>query len=232
MFEQKNPPFLVIPVASERAYAFPETAGYNHHRMTQEKTLISYGDGWIFPVPAKKKEFITESPLMLLRNIGGVTAESSTSRSGYAHQFVGNDGKEPEYVYKQSLFKDDTGEDWMLIADTVDVIWLQFSIKYQFLGDAGTDAIEYQYGKLIIMNMVIVKDIAPSLNRKADIPELHDIQYRVSDRQVLGSDWSMADTNTRQYLSNLLVDRGLDRYREAVDYALLRAGFPEGTGDR
>ena len=230
MFEQNRPPFLVMPVASERAYAFPEDAGYRHHPLTQDKMLISFGDGWTFPVSVKKKDLITESPLMLLRNIGKVTAESSTSRSGYAHQFIRNDGKEPEHKYIINLFNSGADDEWMLIADSVDAIWLQFSIKYQFLGASGTDAIEYQYGKLIIMKMMIMKDVAPSLDRKADIPDMHDMQYRVCDQQVFSTGWSMADTNTRQHLSTLLAERKLERYQESVDYALIQAGFPKSTG--
>ena len=228
MFDIKHPPFLVVPAEMNHVNDFPESAGYRHHPFSKDKMLLSYGEGWTFPISVKKKELLSEPPLMLVRNVGGVTSESSTARSGYAHQFVSDEGGEPECLYRRNIFGGGPEDEWMLVPGTVDAVWLQFSSKYQFLGE-GSDSIEYQYGKMIILRLEIETDAAPSMDRKADIPEMRDIQYRVCDRQVCSTSWSMADNSTLEFLSKMLSERSLDGYYGAVKTALLRAGFSEGA---
>ena len=224
MFDFAHPPFLVFSIDDQNIKIFPEKEGYIHHPFTDGKTLVSYGGGWTFPVPVKKKAILTEPPMILVKNTGGVTSESSRARSGYAHQFVNEDGSDPECIYKCSVFQE-IPDEWMFIADTVSAVWLQFTSQNQYLGDTGADMLTYQYGKMIITKLTVVRDIAPRMDRKADIPEMHDMQYRVSDRPVFSINWNMTDRNTSQYLSEELSSRTLDRYQKAVEISLLRAGF-------
>ncbi|MCL2125757.1 MAG: hypothetical protein FWH33_07190 [Oscillospiraceae bacterium] len=224
MFDLKHPPILVVPIANQHTASFPEKAGYRQHELLDGKTLLSFGDGWTFPVPVRKKAMLSEPPMLLVKNTGGVTSESSRARSGYAHQFVDENGSDPECVYRCSIFTD-IPDEWMFISDTVNAIWLQFTSQNQYLGDDAADMIAYQYGKLIIMNLSIVTDIAPSMDRKADIPEMHDIQYRVCDRQVFNTSWNITDRDTGSFLAESLTAQTLERYRSAVDIALARAGY-------
>ena len=225
MFDEKRPPILVIPLASQHIREFDKHSGFHNHPYMNNNMLVSFGDGWTFPVSVRKKDLISEPPLMLVRNSGGVTSESSRSRSGYAHHFVREDGSEPDSVRKLDIFHKKTDEEWMLIPDTVNVVWLQFTTQNQYLGNEGSDMIQYQYGRLIILNLRIVVDVAPSLDRKADIPEMHDMQYRVKDQQLFNTSWSMTDIDSASHLSDILTECSLDRYKDAVDIALHRAGF-------
>ena len=224
MFDIHHPPILVVPVAAQHIYDFSEKAGYHNHLFFDNKVLLSYGDGWTFPVPARKKTVLTEPPMLLVRNKGGVTSESSRARSGYAHQFINDNGSEPVCFYERSIFSE-APDEWMFINDSVNVIWLQSTTQNQYLGGEGSDMLLYQYGKLIIMKLAIVMDVAPSLDRKADITDMRDIQYRVSDQQIFNTSWNMTDRDTKQHLTQVLSERGLDCFQNATEISLLRAGY-------
>ena len=225
MFSSSHPPLLVLPVSPEMAANFPKDRGYNQHPLDDKTLALSYMSGWTFPLSIEQREHIKATPLLLVRNKGGVTSEGSTFIKGYAHSFIRSDGQPPESVYNQAIFLDKPNEKWMLVPDRVNVVWLQCGYKNQYLGDLGNDMEKYHYGKLMILNYTIEMDIAPRLDRKADVLQMREIQYRVHDKQLLNASWSRVDDTTQEYLYTLLSEHGLEGYKETVSEALHRAGF-------
>ena len=221
MFHLNRPPFLVLPLAKEHSDVFPESAGYLHHPFDEKRILISHSEGWTVPVSVSQSKCIDEAYLMV-RNKGGITSEGSSFLNGYAHQFVASEGQEPEALH-HVVFSETPDEEWMLIEDTVDAIWMQYGYKNQVLG--GSESMRIRYGKLIIFRMSIEEDWGPSLDRRADIPEMHNRQLRVRETQLLNTGWSVMDQDTWEYLGPFLKERGLDKYHDAIYTASVRAGY-------
>ncbi len=53
---------------------------------------------------------------------------------------------------------------------------------------------------------------------------MHNIQYRVNERQLLYEDWSVVNQNPMVYLGSILEAKGLSVYKEAVRKSLEVAG--------
>jgi hypothetical protein len=227
MFSLTTPPWLVLSVDSKTAAALPAADGYNHHPVKDGQTLVSFASGWTFQVPAKLKAALTGPPLLLVRNKGAITASGGTSQKGYAHQFLRDDGNEPEYLSKLRLFDDKPDDEWLLVPKQVNAVWLQYGYKNQHLSGSSSEIIRYQYGKLIIFRLAIEEDEAPTMNRKADIPGAHDMQYRVRGRQILNTSWSLVDQDTKDHIDTILKERWLDNCANAVNIALSRSGYKE-----
>ena len=228
MFDSHHPPLLTLLMNKAQALNFPEERGYVHHPVAEDQVALCYGEGWTFPVSVEQKRFITESlPLLLVRNKGGVTSEGSTFLKGYAHQFIRSNGQEPEYLMEKEIFPDSPDVKWMLIPNQVNMIWLQYGYKNQHLGGSGYDTQEFHYGKIMIRELTVVEDISPRLDRKADVANMHNIQYRVFDNQILNTSWNSEESETSIRLQEILASRGLYDYQEAVSIALKRAGYTE-----
>ena len=224
MFDPHRPPFLVIPFDKQNAHSFPESAGYIHHPFDESRILVSHGEGWTFPVSVAQHA-IPKRPLLLVRDKGGVTSEGSSSLKGYAHQFVDAAGNPPAVAHNQAIFSELPDDEWMLIESTVDVIWMQYGYKNQYLGEAGTESMRIRYGKLIILRLTIEEDLGPSLDRRADMREMHNRQYRVCETPILNTAWSVMDKDTWEYLGPFLKDHGLAKYHDAIYTASERAGY-------
>jgi len=212
-----------LSVDKRQADFFNKDARYCLHPFLENNMLVSCVDGWTFPF--KTKEFLPGPPMLMVRNKGGVTSESSTVRKGYAHQFVNEQGEDAECIYKRAIFPEAPDIEWMLVPHTVNAVWLQYGDKSQYLGEKGYDILKQQFGKLIIFRMTVDLDIAPCMDRKADITELHDHQYRVRSTQLLNTSWSISDQDSQAHLFALLAERRLEKYQRAVAAALARAGF-------
>ena len=224
MFNSIHPPILVLLMTTEQAAYFPAKDGYIHHALGDDQVALCHREGWTFSVSAEQRQFITRKPMLLVKNSGGVTSEGSTFLKGYANQFVDDEGKEPEYDLKRAMFPDEQQAEWMMVSDKVNVIWLQYGYKNQHLGLAH-DEQENHYGKLMIRSLTVMEDFAPRFDRKADIVEMHSMQYRVYDRLLLDMSWNRTDGSSLQQIQELLHSRKLDNYRDAVNVALQRAGF-------
>ncbi|MCL1828903.1 MAG: hypothetical protein FWG32_05345 [Oscillospiraceae bacterium] len=228
MFSSKCPPLLVLPTDPQTEAYFPADKGYCIHPLNESLKLVSYRDGWTLPLPAQEKKVTTEAPLLLVRNKGGVTSQSSTIIKGYAHQFVKDDGKAPVPLYKQAIFPDEPEDEWLLIPNTVNVVWLQYGFSNQPLGsDLAVDTEMCHYGKILILKLLTEEDRAPRLDKKAEYANMHDRQYRVRDMQLFSINWSLINRNVRQFIFEQLSVRDMEMYAPAVDVALSRAGLPD-----
>ena len=225
MFDPSCPPLLVLLMKPDQVASFPESDGYIHHPISESQVALCYREGWTFPVTPDRMKLITGRPLMLVRDRGGVTSEGSTFLKGYANQFVNDCGGTPGFEEKLAIFNEGPQDEWMLVPCNVNVIWLQYGYKYQFLGGSGHERQEFHYGKLMIRELTVVEDYAPRFDRKADIAAMHSKQFRVHDHQLLDTSWNRADGGTLQQIQELLLSRGLNVYLKAVEAALMRAGL-------
>lgn len=225
MFDSSYPPLLVQPITMQHFTLFPTHEGYFVHPLDGEQALVGYKDGWTFPLSLLQQKFISKAPLLLVRNEGRITTSGSTFDKGYAHQFCREDGQAPISLLQQAIFPEEASADWMLVADSVVMIWLQYGYKVQYCGDSGFDMERHYYGKLLIRNFVIQEDFAPKLDKKADIVGSAK-QYRVASREIYNSSWNVKDRDPAKHLDEILIANDLTQYRPALMVAYKRATTP------
>ena len=224
MFELSCPPLLFQQIDKEHIRFFPSEAGYQIHPLSESQILVGYRNGWTFPLSVEQQKCVSTEPILLVRNSGGVTTSSGTTIKGYAHEFCQGNGQDPVCLYKQKLFPEQPDVDWMLIQDTVTMIWFQYGNKNQHLGDSGFVERIY-YGKLLIRKFSVKDDIAPGFDKKADDISYSGKQFRVESHHIYLGGWNVAtdDDSVADYLHTLLSSNHLDRYANTVTTALKRA---------
>jgi hypothetical protein len=224
MFDVNHPPLMVMPVTSDQIQLLPESEGFLLHRVAEDEVYACYKTGWTFPIYVETKSSFTGIPLLLVRDKGRVTAEGSAFLKGYAHRFVLDNGQPPNIAPNSRIFPNDKHSNWLLVPGYVNVVWLQYG--YRGRTAEGPVAIQEQTdsGKLLILRLEVVKDSAPRLDKKADIPEMHNIQYRVNERQLFYENWSVINQDPMVYLGKLLDEKGLPLFKDAVRKALEVAG--------
>ena len=227
MFDSAQPPLMVFSMTPEQAGHFPVSDGFVHHPISESRILVCYKTGWTFPVSVQNREFITEAPYLFVRNKGQVTSQGSTFLKGYGHQVVNDAGREPDCFLKHAVLPDNPDVEWMLVQNKVNMIWLQYGYKNQYLESGYSDMIKYHYGKLMIIKLSIEEDTVPRIDKKADIAGAHDKQYRVCDQHVYKTNWHLVDQDPVNYLFEQLSLNDLDRYKDAVRVTMLRAGYEE-----
>ena len=223
MFNPSRPPLLVQPINKEHVDLFPAEAGYEIHSFSEDQVLVGYRSGWTFPLSPSQQKCVSIAPILMVRNSGGITTSSSTTTKGYAHQFCQENGQEPVCLYEHSIFSDQNN--WMLIQDSVTMIWLQYGNQSQYyLGESGSHMDRIHYGKLLIRKFDVKEDIAPGFDKKADDISFNAKQLRVESNQIYLGGWSVAtDDVAEDYLHTLLSSNQLARYINAVTLALKRA---------
>ena len=224
MFELSRPPLLVQLIDKEQSSFFPSDAGYQVHPLSEKQVMVGYRSGWTFPLSVQQQKCVSAAPIFLVRNSGGITTSSGTTIKGYAHEFCQENGGEPLCLYKQKLFPEQPDVDWMLIQDTVTMIWFQYGNKNQHLGDSGFMERIY-YGKLLIRKFSVRDEIAPGFDKKADDISHSAKQFRVESHHIYLGGWNVTtdDDSVANYLHTLLSSNHLDRYTNAVTVALRRA---------
>lgn len=229
MFNPSHPPLLVQPIRMGHMHStlFPYHEGYCVNYLDEVQALISYKDGWTFPLSSQQHRFVSEPPQLMVKNAGGITSASSTVTKGYAHQFCEEDGTELVNQRWEAVFPDQPEIKWMLIPNSITMIWLQFGNKNQYCGQYGSDIERIYYGKLLIRKFSIEEDFSPRLGKDAADPFLSAKQYRVHSHQVYHEDWSITDQDANSYICKLLTHHNLERYQTAVLIALKRAGCPD-----
>jgi hypothetical protein len=220
MFTSSRPPLLVMLVPSGQASLFPQSDGYDAQRFDEKYTIVSYKDGWYFPLSVAQQKIATEPPMLLVRSKGRLTTEGSTFKKGYSHQFCKEDGSDPESAYKVALFSDQPGVEWMLIQNSVTMVWFQYGDKSQYLGESGSDIERINYGKLIIRKFLVEQDYEPKLDKNADHFDLSAKLYRVSSVDFYEKEWSITDQDAEKYLHELLSADGVERFLPSVKAAL------------
>lgn len=225
MFNSLQPPMLVHPIAMRHSTLFPSHEGYCVHFLDEEQALVSYKDGWAFPLSVQQQRFVSGRPFLLLKESGCITSSGSTFSKGYAHQFCQENGREAIFFKRQAIFPDQPDTMWMLIPNTVTMIWLQYGNKNQYCGDSGYEMERIYYGKLLIRSFIIEEDFAPKMGKDAADPVLCAKQYRVYGKQVFMNNWSLKDKDTHEYLTEILRRENLEQYQTAVTIALKRAGY-------
>ena len=223
MFNSSRPPLLVQPITAHHFTLFPTHEGYTIHPIDSNLSLVSYKQGWTIPLSLQMQAFVTEEPLLLVRDKGGVTSGGSTSSKGYAHQFCNGDGSPVKPFLKSALFPDKPKEEWMLVRGSASIVWLQYGSKTQFLGSSGHQTTRNDYGKLLIRDFTIREAFAPRLDRASDIASAGEKQYRVESHKAFADNWSLTDGDTAAYLEKKLSEHQLDHYWPAVNIALKRA---------
>lgn len=216
---------LVQPISLQHATLFPSHEGYCIHFLDETQALVSYKDGWTFPLSSHQQRFISAPPLLLLKESGCITSASSTVTKGYAHHFCQDDGTEPVVLSVQAIFPDQPDDKWMLIPNTITMIWLQYGNKDQYCGASSYEIERIYYGKLLIRKFDIEEDFAPRLGKDAADPVLNAKQYRVHSQQLYNGNWSLTDQDANDYLKGVLSSQTLERYQTAVTIALKRAGY-------
>jgi hypothetical protein len=224
MFDVNHPPLMVMPVSSAQTKLLPPGEGYILHRAADDEVYACYKSGWTFPLSIEARGLFKDKPLLLIRDKGRVTAEGNAFLKGYAHRFVLDNGMSPDIAPNGRVFPDDKHSNWLLVPEYVNVVWLQYGYNSRTAVGPVTYHDQTDYGKLMILRLEIVVDHAPRLDKKADIPEMHNIHYRVNERQLLYEDWSVDNQNPMNYLSALLKKKGLAVYEEAVRKSLEVAG--------
>ena len=223
MFDSSSPPLLVQPVATDHITLFPPHDGYNIHPYDDKFNFVSYKRGWTIPLSLQMQSLVTEEPLLLVRNKGGITSSGSTSVSGYAHHFCNKDATPLDPYLKLSIFQERPSEEWMLVRNSTTIIWLQYSCKTQFIGSAGNSTIHFYYGKLLIRDFHIRQDFEPRLNRASDIITNGEKLYRVESSTIFSDNWGLTDEDTAEYLEKKLTDNALSRFWPTVGSALKTA---------
>ena len=229
MFDSSRPPLLVQPIEMRNFTLFPTHEGYVIHPIDNDKAIASYKLGWTFPLSVQMQALTTELPLLLVRDKGRITSSGSTFEKGYAHQFCREDGQPPEVHQRLNIFPDKPSQEWMLIRDSVTVIWLQYSSKTQYLGGLGQDMEHHYGGKLLIRNFVIQQAHAPRLDKASDIATAGEKQYRVESSTIFEHSWDLMDQDAVVYLQETLSANGISCYQDAVVTALNRAMQPRAT---
>lgn len=228
MFDSLWPPMLVQPIDMKSTHItlFPPHEGYCVNFLDEKQALVSYKDGWTLPLSGFMQKFVSDPPLLLVKDSGRVTTASSTVTKGYAHQFCHDDGTELVFQNTAAIFLDQPDDKWMLVPDNITMIWLQHGSKIQYCGEYGYDIERINYGKLLIRKFVIEEDFAPILGKDAATPVSSAKQYRVHSHQIYKDDWSLIDKDVNRYLNEVLISQKLERYQTAVSIALKRAGYP------
>ena len=223
MFDSSRPPLLVQPIVTRNLTLFPTHEGYNLHPIENDMILISYKHGWTFPLSVQMQALISKEPLLLVRDKGGITSGGSYTEKGYAHQFCREDGRAPSIHMRLNLFPERPSEEWMLIQNSITIIWVQYNSTTQYLGDEGHD-MEHNYnGKLIIRDFVIKKAFAPRIDKASDIDTKREKQYRVESKTIFDHSWELKDEDPALYLEKTLAANDLERYNPSVATALKRA---------
>jgi hypothetical protein len=223
MFDSKRPPFLVQMIKMPQASLFPPQEGYDTQFFEDDLVLVSFRDGWTFPMSARQQAHVTFLPLLLLKNVGGLTASGSNFDKGYAHQFCGLDGKEPECAYMHTVFHDQPDQKWMLVKNNVAMVWFQYGNTNEYLGEVGQAIETNYYGKILIREFHIKETGAPRFDKYADRDNTGNKLFFVESKQVLNIDWAIKDQDSDKYLTELLGQHGLSVYNDAVLAALQRA---------
>ena len=223
MFDSSRPPLLVLLIPVQQLPLFTESEGYNAHYFSADHILISYKEGWSFPLSLQQQKFATEPPLLLVRSKGRITTAGGTFNKGYSHQFCNEDGGAPSYLYQRELFDDQPGANWMFVQNTITMVWLQYGNTNQYLGEAGSDIERTYYGKLIIRKFLVDLDYAPRLDKNADNSSLCAKLYRVESSDFFNQSWTAIDQAPEAYLNSALRAAGLDRFAPAVKAALKQA---------
>jgi hypothetical protein len=212
MFDSQRPPLLVLPVACEYASCFSEDDGYSSHLLYDDLALIGHKEKWILPLSAEQRRVITDVPLIMVKNSGGVTSGTSTSKKGYAHVFCDEAGSEPAPVYRK--------DEWMLIRDSITMIWFQYGEKMQFVGDSGNDSERFYYGKLLIRKFDIKESIAPGFDKKADVLAASAMLLRVEPTQIYSGGWNINNDDPQKCLIEIIAANRLTHYQNMVKTAL------------
>lgn len=226
MFNSSNPPLLVQFANTQQITVFSQHEGYNIHFLSADKSLVSYREGWTFPLSVHQRNYITDPPLLMVKNKGRLTTSGSTFNKGYAHQFCDENGREPDALYQMEIFPDQPGVKWMLVKNTVVMIWLQYGNKNQYCGDSSFDMERIYYGKLIIRKFVIEEDYAPRLDKEADNTDSCSKQYRIDSHDLYNESWNTSTKEPETVLQELLADKNLERFAPAVMTALKKANTP------
>ena len=220
MFDSYRPPLLVQPVAKDYVSLFSPHEGYAVHYLHDDLILVGYKDGWLLPVSPQQQAYITDAPLLMVKNSGSVTSRTSTTTKGYAHVFCQDDGTQPDALYKLKIFPHESDIEWMLINERVTMIWFQYGEKLQFLGGSGHETERFHYGKLLIRNFEIKENVAPGFDKKADIHSASAKLKRVESTQVFSSGFNVNNDDPKQHLIKLLSEHNLKRFQEPVSKAL------------
>ena len=223
MFDSSHPPLLVIPTAARHYTSFPSHEGYVFHPVDDDRALVCYKKGWTIPLSVQMQAIITEAPLLLVRDKGRITSSGSTTDKGYAHQFSHINGQPPEVYLQKAIFPDRPSEEWMLIRNSVTVVWLQYNSKTQYLGSLGHDMEHHYTGKLLIRDFVIKQSYAPRLDRASDVANAGEMQYRVESRTIFEHNWDLTDQDTDVYLEKVLSENDLVPFKPSVMIALNRS---------
>ena len=220
MFASSRPPLLVLLIPVQQMSLFPQSEGYDTHYFSADHILVNYKDGWFFPLSVTQQKLVTSPPMLLVRSKGRVTTEGGTFKKGYAHQFCSEDGQEPVSLYQQEIFDDQPGVKWMLVQDSVTMVWVQNGNKSQYLGESGSDIERISYGKIIIRKFLVENDYEPKLDKNADNLNLCARLYRVSSVDFLNMEWSVSDQPAEEYLRGVLAENQIERYMPPVKAAL------------
>ncbi|MCL1849021.1 MAG: hypothetical protein FWF83_05045 [Clostridiales bacterium] len=229
MFSSQNPPLLTQPIDQAYASIFSEQEGYHHHFLTDGTMLVSYKQGWIFPFSPQQRKYITAAPLLLVKNSGHITSTASTTTKGFAHIFCDENGSEPSYRFKEVIFPVENTVEWMLVPESVTMIWFQYADKSQYLGESGSDILKTYYGKLLIRAFIIREELAPGFDRYADLASESSRILRVENKQLYNNGWNVDDEYPEGYFDKLMVENGLEQYAPVVRTALkISAGAVAG----
>ena len=223
MFDSSHPPFLVLPITAQQISLFPSHEGYYTHFLSDTQAIVSYRDGWTLPLSVQQQVYITDFPLLMIRNSGGITSRSSTSDKGYAHHFCRADGQEPRYVYQHSVFPDKPDDVWRFAQDNITMIWLQYGNKNQYCGGSTFELERNYYGKLLLREFIINEVSAPRFDKTADINTTNGKLFYVASNQLCNTSWNVKDGVPEEHMQNLLKEFHLERFQTTMLTALRRA---------
>lgn len=223
MYDSANPPFLTLSVSPDKATMFSQQDGYSTHTAPDDQILVGFRDGWTLPLSVQQNKQISSEPMLLIRDTGHITSAGSSFNKGFAHQFCMLDGSILPDNLVRSVFPDRPKDRWMLVPEGVAMVWLQYSYKYQSLGELGHDTERFYYGKLLIISLTICKDFMPRLDQNADNLDMRSILYRVEEKHLATHDWNTIDEEPREHLLNFVSSNNLERYSPAIETALNRA---------
>lgn len=224
MFDYKNPPFMVIPIEESAEDLFPLAGGYITHNFKKGMKLVSFRDGWVFPLDLKQRSVLTEPPLLLVRDKGRITSESSFSRKGYAHRLVNPSGRELDIAYRHAIFVEKSENIWLLLHHSVDVIWLQYEYHSELLGNSA-ELKQQTSGVALIIRFTIERDYGPRLDKNADDPSQQHLLYRVKSETIFRTSWNLEEFPDK-FLQERLRTEGLPFYIDDMHIALeIAAGY-------
>lgn len=227
MFSSLQPPMLIQPINMRYSSLFPPHEGYTVHFIDENQAFAGYKDGWTFPLSGQQQRFVSAPPMLLIKESGCITSAGSTFSKGYAHQFCQENGTEPIYLSLQALFPDRPEDKWMLVPNSVTMVWLQYRNKNQYCGDSGYEMERIYYGRILIRRLDIVELFPPRIGKDAANPNMGDKMYYINTVNLFKDDWSLVDRDTNEYLCEALANQKMERYQHAVTIALKRAGYIE-----